>query len=182
MKNSKNTKNSKPFKNSKIPLKSKIGKKSKKSKITDDSKKLDRASTLVQQKQKLEDNFFNLLSGDYKKTKKARLIGTRNAHTAKTGKRVKLFSTSPLSPSPTRGPSGIVNTQFKKSRPQSTRVNYIRGKPAFRKYGVATKRLQTAKRLDKFYMRTFNQPPSMISHHPSEVMQEIDISSRVYRN
>jgi len=65
-------------------------------------------------------------------------------------------------------------------RPNSTRVKKLRGKNAFRKFGVVPRREQTKKRLEKFYMRTFYQahafPPKLVKHH------KLEVSNKVYRN
>ncbi|CAI2365156.1 unnamed protein product [Moneuplotes crassus] len=144
----------------------------------------EKASTLIEKKQKLENNFISLLNSNINKGRSRKIKDGRHVHTAKAGKRTHFFA-NPLSPSPTRGAPTIFasNNGLTVARPKSTRVNKIRGKNAFRKFGINSKRMQTAKRMDKFYMRTFSkQQNDMMSTQQSKIMSDLNVSNRVYRN
>lgn len=121
---------------------------------------------LIQQKKDIESKFFDTIKG-------ARLV-----HTAKNGQRPKIFNTvNKLA----MGPPALYVTKngLEEARPKSTRIKRVRGKNAFNKFGIVSRRQHTRKRFEKNYMRSFNQ--TQIGEFGSK-NNDLAASNAVYRN
>jgi hypothetical protein len=128
---------------------------------------LTQTKTLFQQKKDIESNFFNTIKGG------------RQVRTAKNGQRPKVFTAgskrSMVPPALFVTKHGLVE-----ARPKSTRIKRLRGKSAYNKFGIVSKRQHTRKRFDKFYMRSFNQ--TQAGESGMNKMNNLATSNAVYRN
>lgn len=125
-----------------------------------------KTKNLIQQKKEVESKFFDTIKG------------ARHVHTAKNGQRPKIFNTlNKLA----LGPPALYVTQngLEEARPKSTRIKRVRGKNAFNKLGIVSRRQHTRKRFEKHYMRSFNQ--TQIGEFGSKKL-DLATSNAVYRN
>lgn len=120
--------------------------------ITKVNEALKMSKTITEQKQQVENLFFNTLKGDRK---------IRTAHNTKRINNHLNLGKEPLIGQPV---AYISNQGLTIARPKTTKVRRVRGKNAFRVEGIVPKRKETKRRFEEYYMRSFNGKDIQASH------------------
>jgi hypothetical protein len=127
-------------------------------------------NAIVEQKKLVQNKFFDTIKG------------VRNLHTAKNKERPQiLFPTHKFDRS---GHPAIFMSKkgLAMERPKTTKIKRVRGRNAFKKFGVTSKRKETRRRFEENNMLAFNYTHIGSPNFGAGMKLELSVSNAVFRN